>query len=114
MSTTKEELLTLVQQAIPNPDAGVVNFRVLRDVLAATIQRHPGASTQKIHTRTLKSSAVGSLKLIGVINPPSVINDNEMEDLAERLNSLVIKFENLYRKLDKLNERVTNLENLTK
>lgn len=111
MSKTKEELLTLVQQAIPNPDAGIVNFRVLRDVLAATVDRPLGATGPKSNARGSKSIG-GSPKL--TTNMSNIIKINEMDDLMEKLSSVMNQLDAFRRKFDKLNERVTNIENLMK
>lgn len=112
MSDSKEKLHDLVKEAIPNPDTGVVNFRALRDVLAATIgnadafgiKNDSNSSSSEEHTGTEKSA-------LSKKNHDVKELTEKLDVIADRLNVFTV---DLSQKIDKLDNRVTKLEQITK
>lgn len=107
----------LVKEAIPNPDAGVVNFRALRDVLAASID-HPEALAIK------KSSSNSSVEPDDAANSEQKHSSskteqkNDIKEITGKLDLIVDRFDvfthDLSEKMDKLDNRVKKLEGIHK
>lgn len=117
MPKSREHLRELVKEAIPNPDAGIVNFRALRDVLAASID-HPEALAIK------KSSSNSSGEPDDAANSeqkhPSSKTEkkNDIKEITGKLDLIVDRFDvftqDLSEKMDKLDKRVKKLEDIHK
>lgn len=119
MTKTKEELRQLVKQAIPNPDAGIVNFRALRDVLAATID-HPStngiisSSTDAPEDDCGDTNDSNDKKSGKTTARSSVVGNRNIKNVTEKLDAIVCRFdafsEDLAARIEKLNNRVSKLE----
>lgn len=131
MSKSKEHLRELVEEAIYKSDATVVNFQALRDLLAASIGQHtvggviPQDSNNppnnygndtKVNGRPAsgRENSKNALPETAANVRQSIIKNNNMKDLTLKLDSILNRFnifsQNLSQKMDKLNDRVKDLE----
>lgn len=122
MPRSKEHLRDLVKEAIPNPDAGVVNFRALRDVLAASID-HPEALGIKNNSSDSSAEHAGDTEADGKDDQkyPSSKNDttnNNIKEITSKLDLIVDRFDvftqDLSEKIQKIDNRVQKLEQTNK
>lgn len=122
MPKSREHLRDLVKEAIPHPDAGVVNFRALRDVLAASID-HPEALGIKNSSSLSSAEHAGDDEANGKDdqNHPSSKTDstnNNIRELTSKLDLIVDRFDvftqDLSEKIQKIDNRVTKLEEINK
>lgn len=111
----KEHLRKLVKEAIPSTEEGIVNFRALRELLAASIEhQHPAGRAKsndendaKTHVHPKIHSALGN----------NEVKFDHLRDLAEKhFESIFQRFETsldgLSQQLDRIDERITQLENV--
>ena len=122
MPKSKEHLRDLVKEAIPNPDAGVVNFRALRDVLAASID-HPealGIKNSSIHSSAEHADDAEADEKDDQKHPSSKSDttNNNIRELTSKLDLIVDRFDvftqDLSEKIQKIDNRVTKLEQINK
>lgn len=116
MPKSRECLHAMVKQAIPNPDAGIVNFRALREVLAASID-HPSAGSNQEDTSAADNSSKRNDSTISADKATfrtSANSNSNIKELHRKLDSVVERFdvfsEELLNKMDKLNKRVSKIE----
>lgn len=133
MPQLKEHLRGLVEEAIPKSDVAVVNFQALRDLLAASIGHHtdggvkPGDSSKmpQNYGSDTKSNGQKSSERKSLHNSSpqtsayvrkSIIKSSNMRNLTDKFDSILNRFEtfstDLSHQMEKLNNRVKNLENI--
>lgn len=112
----KEHLRKLIREAIPSTEDGVVNFRALRELLAASIEhQHPDGRSKSTHKHDTNKEHLHS-QIIAALAPNEVKLD-QLKNLAEKhFESIFERFDNsleaLAHQLDKIEERILQLENV--
>lgn len=128
MPQTKEQLYELIEEAIP-PNKGIVNFRVLRDVLAASIDYKSSSDSDGGGGGDAKQMSVSKRKIDDKIyatpekrhKPYSSRHssgrsqqnskyDSNIKEFAGKLDTVLDRFDGLSKKVDKLNDIVKRLE----
>lgn len=128
MPQTKEQLYELIEEAIP-PNKGIVNFRVLRDVLAASINYKSSIDSDgggggdakqisiskrkiddKIYATPEKRHKPYSSRHLSGRSQQNSKYDSNIKEFAGKLDTVLDRFDGLSKKVDKLNDIVKRLE----
>lgn len=131
MSHTKEQLFELIREAIPSTDEGIVNFRALRDALAATIDYQtrgdcngngngggdaiygPGSKRKTEEKMCVMLEKRNKLRSYSPLNGRSRQTStyvNRTKEFVEKLDSMLDRFDGLSTKMEKLTYILKKLE----